>query len=409
MSSTYLTIDLITKEALRRLHNTIKFARTINRQYDPSFAKSGAKIGSSLRVRRPVQFTVTSGKTYVAQDVLETSTTLNVTTQKHVGMKFSSADLALSIDEFSERYIKPPIERLASEIDKDCLVYYYKVYNNAGTPGTTPATAQVWLDAGAKIDEMCAPREGDRYAALSPLAMARTVNGLSGLFQDASKLSKQYREGMLSSDTLGADFYMSQNIPTHTNGAQAGTPLVNGSAQVTTGWAASQNLITDGWTASTTIKAGTIFTLPAVKAVNPETKAATGNLMPFTVLADATADGSGNATLSVSPAIITSGAYQNCDTAPIDNDALTLLGSASTSYRQSLLYHSDFLTLATADLEIPKGVDMASRQQLDGLSLRLIRDYDSVNDDFITRLDVLYGIEALRPEWACRIYGAAAG
>lgn len=409
MSNTLLTIDLITKEALRRLHNSLKFAKTINRQYDASFARSGAKIGTALRIRRPVQFNVSTGKTFVQQDVLETQTTLNVTTQKHVGMKFSSADLTMKIEEFSERYIKSPMERLASEIDKDCLGYYYKVNNYVGSPGTIPATAQVFLDAGAKLDNFCTPRDGERYAGLSPLAMARTVNGLSGLFQDSDKLGSQYRSGMLASNTLGADFFMTQNIPLHTNGAQAGGGLINGANQVTSGWAASQSLITDDWTAATDVKAGTIFTLPAVYAVNPETKISTGELMPFTVLADGTADGSGNLTLTISPAIITSGPYQNVDSAPADGDAITMIGSASTGYKQNLVYHRDFLTLAMADLEMPKGVDMASRQVMDGISLRMIRDYDSTNDDFITRLDVLYGIETLRPEWACRVFGSAAG
>lgn len=409
MSNTQLTVDLITKEALRRLRNEIKFSKTINRQYDSSFAKNGAKIGSALRIRRPVQFTVSTGKTFVQQDVLETQTTLNVTTQKHVGLKFSSADLSLKMEEFSERYIKGPVQRLASEIDKDCTGYYYKVANLVGSAGTIPATAQVWLDAGARLDEFCAPRDGDRYAALSPLAMARTANGLSALFNDPGKLSSQYRKGMLSSDTLGADFFMTQNIPLHTNGLQAGSPTVNGANQVTTGWAASQSLITAAWTASTTLKAGTVFTLPAVFSVNPDTKQSTGNLQQFTILADATADGAGALTLSISPACIITGPYQNVNSAPVSTDALTLVGSASTGYKQNLLYHSDFLTLAMADLELPRGVDMASRQNMDGMAIRLIRDFDTVNDDFMCRLDVLYGIEALRPEWACRIIGTAAG
>jgi hypothetical protein len=408
VSNTLLTVDLITKEALRRLHNTIKFSKTINRQYDSQFAKTGAKIGSALRIRRPVQFVVNDGKTFVQQDALETYTTLNVTTQKHVGLKFSSADMALKIEEFSDRYIKGPVERLASKIDADCAAYYYKVANYVGTPGTIPATAQVWLDAGAKLDNFCAPRDGSRFAGLSPLASARTVNGLSALFNDQTKLGAQYRKGMMSSDTLGADFFMSQNIPLHTNGLQAGGGLINGANQVTSGWAATQSLITDDWTASTTLTKGTVFTLPAVYSVNPETKQSTGELQAFTVMADITATGT-DATLTISPAIIISGPYQNVDSAPADGDAITLVGSASTGYKQSLLYHSDFLTLAMADLEMPRGVDMASRQNMDGISMRLIRDFDTVNDDFICRLDVLYGIEALRPEWACRVYGSAAG
>lgn len=409
MANTILTPTTITREALRVLNNEVVLAKKVDRQYDSSFAQSGGKIGDTLKVRRPVEYTVRSGATYSAQDVTETSVDLTVATQRGIDFEFTSDELTMDIDSFSERYIKPGMVRLANEIDY--LLYnaaYQAVANQVGTAGTTPATALVYLQAGEKLDYFATPRDDQRCMVLNPAAHAASVDGLKGLFAPSSKIGEQYEKGLLGMDVLGFDFYMSQNVRTHTVGPLGGTPLVNGASQsITTGWAATASLITDGWTAAAAnrLKAGDIFTIANVYAVNPITKQSTAQLQQFVVTADVSSDGLGNLTAVIAPAIISAGAYQNVNSVPADNAALTVVGTASTGYPINLAFHKSAIALVTADLQMPRGVDMASRANQDGMSLRFTRQWDVTDDKFKSRFDVLFGYKVLRPEWACRVIG----
>lgn len=408
MANNILSPTVITREAIRVLHNNLVIGKNCNRQYDDRFAQGGAKIGTSLQIRRPNQFTVRSGATASVQDVQEYANTLTVATQRGIDFQFSSVELTMTIDDFSNRYIQPAMSRLASEIDFLLMQNAYQAAGNTvGTPGTTPNTALVWLQAGQKLDEFAAPRDNLRIAAMNPAAQASTVDALKGLFQSSEKISDQYNSGMMG-QALGFNFFMSQNVNAHTVGPLGGTPLVNGASQgIATGWAETTSLITDGWTAAAAnrLKAGDVITITGVNAVNPETKQSTGALMQFVVTADASSDGAGNLTAIISPAIIRAGAYQNVTGAPADNVAITVVGTASTAYPQNLTYHKNAIALVTADLELPKGVDMASRETYDNFSMRFIRDYDSTNDVFLSRFDVLFGFKTVRPEHVCRVWG----
>jgi uncharacterized RmlC-like cupin family protein len=248
--------------------------------------------------------------------------------------------------------------------------------------------------------------------ALTPLSNAKLVGGMSGLFNDQATQGKQLKNGMMSTN-LGLDFIMSQNLPTHTVGGLGGTPLVNGANQglINAGAtdnpsAATTSLITDGWTAAVAnrLKRGDVFTIAGVTAVNPETKVSTGVLRQFIATADAASDGAGNLTVAIYPAIIAGGAYQNVTARPADNAAITVLtGTASTAYGQNLMFHRDAFTLVTADMELPKGMDMAERAVEDGVSIRFVRGYDITNNRRICRFDLLAGYGLLRPEWAVRV------
>lgn len=408
MANTLLTPSIITNEALRILHNELTFSKQINREYDERFAKSGAKIGSTLQVRRPVQFTVRSGSTLSTQDVVETKKDLTVATQIGIDWEFSDADLTMTIDNFSDRYLKPAAARLATELDYRALGMYKQVHNQVGTPGTTPATSSVYLQAGAKLDHNACPRDGRRYINMEAEANAATVAGLQGLFNAQGRIADQYTKGLMGRDTLGFDFYMDQNINRHSVGPLGGTPLVNGAGQgVSSGYAETSSLVTDGWTASAAnrLKEGDVFTIAGVYSVNPETKQSTGQLQQFVVRADTNSDGSGNATVTISPAIITGGAYQTVTNAPADNAAITVSGTASTAYPINMAFHKDAFTLVTADMELPGGMDMAQRASSDGISLRFVRGYDINADKRVCRFDLLFGMVAIRPEWACRIIG----
>jgi len=398
MPNTILTADMITREALRILHNKLSFVGKVMRQYDDAFAKTGAKIGDTLRIRLPNQYTVRTGAALSAQDTTEQNTSLAVATQKGVDTSFTTRELTMSLDDFSERILEPAMAVLAANIESDAFSMTKEVYNLVGTPGTTPATLKVFLDARAKLNQFLAPKDNNRCIQMNSETSASVVDALKGLFQDSQAIKKQYKEGMMGR-TAGFEWFENELIYNHTNGTQGGTPLVNGANQTGT------SLVTDGWSANATIKAGTVFTIAGVNAVHQETKVDYGFLKQFVVTADATADGLGAATLSISPSITTTGAYQNVSAGPADNAALTLVGSASTTYPQNLAFHKDAFAFATADLEMPEGVHFASRQVYDGISMRIVRQYDINTDKIPCRIDVLYGYKAVRPELACRITG----
>lgn len=391
-TNTNLTVDMITQECLRVLHQKLNVIGTIDRQYDSQFAKEGAKIGSTLRIRKPVQYTVRTGKPINVQNSVEDYTSLTVNTQKGVDFSFTSSELALDIDRFSERYVKPAMSRLASELESEFITYAYKkVYQQSATSSFTAALDfDTFLGARTKLTNALAPNDG-RIANLNTRANAEFVSAGKALFHDANTIAEQYREGMVGR-TGGFDVYENTLWPRHTSGSDASGYAVDGAAE-------------DG--ATITVKTGTgtflkgdIVTLAGCYRVHPETKTNTGELQQFVV----TADSGANATsLSISPAIVVTGATQNVSDYPDDSGAITKVGGASKAYDISLAYHKEFATFATADLPMPSGVDFAARKVLDGLSMRMVRQYDINNDAMPTRLDILYGYEVLRPEFACRI------
>lgn len=393
---------MITKESLRILKNNLVFAKGVNRQYDDSFANKGAKIGSVINIRKPVRFTVTDGPALNLQDVTDQSIALTLDQQKHVGFQFSSKDMTLSMDEFAGRYLNPAIAALANKIDFDGLTQYKNVYNLVGTPATTPATALVYLQAGQKMDEFAAPRDGNRYICVNPAAQATTVDGLKGLFQSGDKIASQYEMGTMG-QSFGFTFKMDQNINSQTVGPLGGTPLVNGASQT------GSTLATKGWTsaAASRLKKGDVFTVAGVNAVNPQTRVSTGSLQQFVVTADFSSDVSGNGSVSISPALTPSGAYQTVDASPADSAAITVVGNANTAYAQNVAFHKDAFVLGMADLDLPGGVEMAARASDpdSGISLRIVRAYDINSDNHPCRIDVLYGWQTVYPELACRITG----
>lgn len=413
MANNLITSSIITREMLRIIHNQSAFVGKVDMQYDDQFAQRGAKAGATINIRRPPQFTVRSGAVANLQDVNETTTPLTIQPEFGIDWAFPDYDLSLSVDDFSERYLKPAGARLATELDfRIASTVYKQIANFSGTPGTVPATAATWLNAGAILDNNAAPRDGDRLAVMTPLANAATVGGMAGLFHAQDRNTQQVKEGLMKTN-LGMDFAMSQNLPVHTVGPLGGTPLVNGANQglINSGttdnpYGATTSLVTDGWTAAAAarLSAGDVITVAGVYAVNPETKQSTGVLQNFVVTAAVSSDGSGNATAIISPAIIAGGAYQNVTARPADNAAITVVsGTASTSYAQNILFHKSAITLATVDLEVPRGMDMADRATYNGVSLRFVRGYDIVNNKRICRFDMMAGYTAQRPEWAVRV------
>ena len=417
MANSLLTIQMITREALRVLVNNLVFTKNVNREYSKEFSVTGAKIGNTLNVRLPNRYYVSKTSTLVAQSTTETSTPLTLNTQWQVGLQFTQNELTLSLDDFSKRVLTPAMSRLGSQIDQDGLSLAKDVYNQVGTPGVTPGTPggtgikttsapQIFLNAGAQLDFMATPRDESRRAVLNPSAMAGSVAGLSGLFNDQGTVGDQYKHGVLG-HALGLEFAMDQNVNNLSTGSHAGSAsaVVMGAEQ------SGSRITTDGWTVSQSglLTVGEVFSITGVNSVNPDNQQDTGQLASFVVTDNTGSNSSGQSTISISPPIVLAGpsvANGTVASLPADNAPLILgSGNPTTSYPMNIAYHQDAFTMATADLEMPRGVDMAAREVYDGVSMLIVRAYDINTSNFYCRVDVLGGWKTLRPELACRITG----
>jgi hypothetical protein len=402
MSNSILTIDMITRKALEILENNLVITRNVNRQYDDSFAVEGAKIGSTLRIRLPDRALVTDGAALQVQDDNEQFTTLTVASQKHIGVNFTSAELTMQLDDFAERVLKPRISQLASSIDADVATSFKSIYQSVGTPGTVPSTSLVLLQAQQKLNEAAAVMS-PRYATVNPAANAGLVEGMKGLFNPTDTISRQFKNGMMGEGVLGfEEINMSQSISQHTTGTTPTAPIVASTVTAE----GSTSLAISFTTGSPTFRIGDVFTVANVFAVNPQTRQSTGSLQQFVVTANLDISSTTTGTLTVSPAMYTSAnALATINAFPQSGAALTFLGGSATAYPQNLIYHKDAITFATADLLLPQGVDMASRQVHNGISMRIVRQYDINNDRLPCRIDVLYGFSTIRPQMACRLWG----
>ena len=405
-TNTLLTPDMITLEALRVLKNQLNFTKKVNRQYSSQFARGGAKIGNSLNIRKPVRYVGRTGQAMSVENSTETQTTLTLDTQFGVDIEFSSQELTLDINNFSRQFLVPAIAAIANKIDRDGLLLYRDVYNTVGTVGTIPTALSTYLDAGVKLDDEATPMDGQRCVVVDPQMQADIVNALTGLFHSSEQIKSQYEKGKMGT-AAGFDWFMDQNVVRHTVGTweTGSTGVVNGANQT------GSSLVTDGWAASTAIlfRGDVIRIGDDVNAVNPQNRQSTGQLRDFVVTEDVTSDGSGNATIPVSPDITPSGQFQTVTATPDDGDALVVFAASSeaASGPQGLAFHPDAFTFASADLVLPDGVDFASRKADPdlGISIRCVRQYEARTDLFPCRLDVLYGWKTVRPELACRITG----
>jgi len=412
MPNTLITPSMIAKEALMQLENNLVFANRVHREMATEF--TGGQ-GSTVSIRRPVKFNTSNGATLVKQDVEEKSTNIVVDQRKHVGWEFSTQDLTLSIEEYSDRYIKPATITLANTLDRSIASLYTSVFNLVGTPGTTPNSFTAAAAAAQRLDEMAVLTD-NRTLAVNPAA-AYAIAGNQLTLNSVGDVEKTAYENAKVGKIATMEMFSTQNVRTHTVGPLGGTPLINGAAQNVTyanavGATWSQTLITDGWTAAAAlrVRAGDVFTIANVFAVNPVpddtgAKMVMPYLQQFTVLANGSSDAAGNLTLTISPPIITTGPQQTCSAAPADNAAMTFVGTAATNYPMNLAFHRHAFALVTVPLEMPDGAAFKARETYKGLSMRVIKDYDITNDTDIIRLDMLYGVKAIHPDLAVRLIG----
>ena len=364
----------------------------MNRKFENQFVK----IGSSLTIRKPNRFTLRRGTGISVQNITEPSTSITISNQTGVDFEFSIQDLTLSIEEFSERYCKPGAATIATGIDMDVLALQNQIFNQVGSAGTPPSGMSSISLVGQRMDEGGVTQDG-RTLVLGSKAYWNMVNSLVSNNFVQSVAEPAYK-GFLA--RLGNfDIFLDQNIPLQTYGAQGGSP------QVATAGQTGGTLVTNGWTASVTgiVNIGDCFTLQGVYAVNPQSRQSTQSLMNFTVAAVANSDSGGNSTLSISPAIVTSGAYQNVTAAPASGATITMLGSANTAYGQNIAFVKDTLGLVTVPLELPNGTDFSAREMYKGISMNIVRAFDITNYTIPCRMDVLYGVAAYYSETGVRL------
>ena len=390
-ANSLLTPSIITKETLTILENNLVAAGKVNRQFENQFMK----IGSSLTVRKPNRFLVSSGPGLQIQNVVEPSTSITISNQKHVDFQFSSQDLTLVIEEFSERYCKPAAATLANQVDYDVLTNFNQINNEVGTPGTVPASFASLAAVGQRMDEGAVPQDG-RVLILNSAAYWSLAAAFIGVF--VKSVAEPALKGFLA-NIANFEIYLDQNIQNQTVGNYSGTPVVNGAGQT------GSTLVTNGWGVSIAglLNVGDVFTIQGVFAVNPQNRQSTNALMNFTVSSAAASDSGGNSSLQISPAIITTGAYQNVTAAPANLAAITVKGSAGVSYGQNIGFVRDAFGLVTVPMELPGGVDFAAREMWKSISMRIIRAYDINNDVMPVRIDLLYGTATFYQELACRL------
>jgi hypothetical protein len=387
-----------------RFKNNLGFSGTMEHTWDDKFGVTGAKIGDTLRLRDPVRFATTSSVdiTSSIQNVDETQKLLILNTRAVVAFQFTAAELTLSVDAFSERYLKSAAVALANKVDVEALTMAYQATSNTvGTPGTPISTLDPFWAAGRVLDENATPMDGDRYMCIPPVQQEGVLKAAQGLFQSATEISAQYRKGRMG--TMGGfEWIMDQNCRTHTVGALGGAPQVGAGSQT------GATLAVTGFTASAAprLKKGDTFTMPTVYSVNPVSGDSTGVLQKFVVTSDVSSAADGSASIPISPSIIVTGATKTVTNSPVAGNALTITsGTAGSSSPQGIGYHKAAFVIGMAPLAVPLGEHYAASQQDPdtGVSIRCISGYEIKTDLFITRCDVLFGFCAQRPEWAVRV------
>jgi len=404
-----LTDDIIVKEALRLLKNNLVMAPLVHRDLEKRFAK----VGDTISLQKPYRTKTASGRTLVKQPLIDQTIPFQINRQEHFGLEINQRDRTLSVQNFSERYLKSGMIQIANVIDRSLLLKLKNSFFSSGTPGTAIGTKSFHL-AKAHMGNVGVPDDGMRRGIMNLLDGAEISDDISTKFNEM--MVKQSLQKGYMGPLADIDLFQSQNVPTHTVGAYAGTPLINGAGQT------GSTLVTDGWDTGITglLKAGDVFTIGGVFEINPQNYQSTGRLQYFVAQEDVNSDGSGNATISISPAIndgtlttvdnegntLSLAAFQNVSAAPADGASITVLGTAETAYRQNYLFHRDALALAMVDLELPQSATVKSRVRdpESGLSLSMTGAYDIGNHSEITRIDAVWGADLIYPELAHRLW-----
>jgi len=394
---------IISKMAAGMLEDEFQFLKTIDKEEDSSFSQvNGYNPGDTINISKPARFTVgtTADVTSTVQDVIEQKVPMALDKTRNVAVNLTSAEIAtdLSLKSWANRILKPAISSLAQTIEAECLVLAKNAtYQSVGTGGSTVFDTNTMLGARSQLKQSLVPGT-ELFALLNSTATQSASNARKGLFNNQAELAKTYKSGAIGAAD-GFTYLENNLLPLQTNGND-----IVFEVRTTVSVQGSTSLVVEALTANTgTVTAGTVFTVAGVYSVHPITKVSTGQLQQFVSTTSVTADASGYATLVVSPAMYTTGSQQNITGFPTDNDVITPVGGVSTSYFQNFTYAPSAFRFASAPLVLPDGTDMASQSTVNGITVRVIRDYLPLTDKMLMRIDVLYGFVAVRPEWACRV------
>jgi hypothetical protein len=444
-------MSYITNEALVVLENELIIANRVTREYSDEFAETGAKIGNTVNLRRPPRYKGTYGPPLNVEDTFEQSIPVSLNYQFHVDIQFTTQDLALSMDMFKQRILRPQIATVANRVDSDTAQYaYLNTAASLGTPGVSPNSLKLFTDSRAILAAEACPKVGEKNAVLDPISMSSMVATVQGLFNPQARIGEFIEDAMIARQFAGLDWWEDQNIPVFTTGAQGGTPVLTtpiaGSAFLTTGWVQNGTVSTQGWSNSTAVvSVGDIIQFAGVFPVNPQNRLQYGKaLRQFVVLPPGgfvpppngaanpgltfgaatlpagtfnpvtglyTSSGTGTLTLTIGDAVVSAGQFQNVTAAPASGAAITVnggTGNANQVSPQSLVFHKYAYALAFADLPLPRGVEFAARAYDDedvGMSIRVVTQYTINNDSEPTRADVLYGPASIYRTLGLRING----
>jgi len=415
-----LTNQEISFKNLLILENAISFTKKVVRRYDDRFGRAGAKIGYILNIRKPARAVSTAGQGIQLQDYIERSVPLALNKQYQQACAFTSSDLTLSLDDFTNRVTKPKIIQLANDIDYDGLQQFVNVPAEVGTPGTVPNTADTYLNALQIIADEGFPIDDEEGLSvhLTPRMHRAILPALQGLVATGSGTANfaflrslargesdadDYVKGLVSKG-LGFDWFMSQNVGVFTVGTQGGSPTVNGAGQT------GSSIVTQSWTASTQVlNQGDIIFFAGVHRINPLTRQSTGDLRPFVVLAPVTSSGSGAATIPIAcvdgDGITLAGPYQTVDVSPANGASITVQGTGGTQSARGLAFHPEAFCFGCADLEMYDNqhiMEMTADKDI-GLAIRMWAQPDINTDRLLMRLDLLGGWLTMYPQGAVRV------
>lgn len=394
------------------LKEKAKFIKSISKEDDATFREQYkvANPGDTVYVKKPTRFKVgsTLDVTSSIQDIKEEKVPLVLDKLANVAFKMDSLETAYDkpVQYWNDAFVEPAMNALAAEMDKWALDKAASYTNNlVGTAGTQPGTILDFLRCGESLYKNLVPEDDKLFAMINPATNTKTVDERKGLFQKSDLIAEQYLNGYIGQGE-GFTYLRSNLLPTFTNGADVTGVAVE--ASVVTIANGMETLGVDGVATSAVITKGTVFTISGVYDVHPITKQTLPTLKQFTVTANASENGSNQATLSISPAIwyTSTDPRQNVSAAPVDETGtLTFFGSASTAYAQNLCYHKDAFRFVSVPLYLPKGRDFAAQETVDGISVRALRDFDIRTSESIMRFDILGGLAPVRPEWAVRLAG----
>jgi hypothetical protein len=410
MANTLATPSWTLKEVGRGFENNLRFVNNIERKYSDEFVQAGAKVGNTINYRKPQRFTVSDGAALDAQNILDETVAISLTNQKHVDMTWSCWQETTEIEDAKKRYIDKAASAIAAVVDNLAFETVYKdVYNSIGTPGTTPATNLLYLQAGRKLDDLATPTD-KRCAVLDSEQMIVLVNANLASFHPDRVISEGFRKGVFGRNVLNIDEWStSQSRATFTTGDSAvSTPRVDGASQT------GSTININGWgSGATNLKKGDILTMGGVYSVNPENYKSTGRLQQFVITADTSDSTGATATLPISPSIITSGSLQTVSASPANDAVVTLWAmadggtQAATVSPAGLIFHPEAFAGVTADLAMPSGGAKATRinSKLRGVAFRMAETWDVQTDQNITRIDTIVGFATTRASFACRAQG----